>query len=228
MQPFLVFTLSAEIASMGSNAGNEFRGSLSWPGRSAILGLIASARGFDRSDTTGQDEVARHSVAVGIHDAGSSFTDFHTVQSIPRAAVKRPATRGDALAIAGRTGTVETTLTRRDYRTGVLFTVAIWNGDIEATRRALIRPAHALFLGRKSCPLSAPPCPVVIRAKGPEIALLSAVLPHWKSAPLHSIASDPHPTLKGRKITRSDDPTCRQRWEFRSRPVTVIDVKHEV
>ena len=189
--------------------------------------MVASARGFDRADVNGQEDVAQHSVAVGIHDTGTSFTDFHTVQSVPRAAVKHPATRGDALALARRSRAEETTLTRRDYRTGVLYSVALWGGDVEAVHAALLRPAHALFLGRKSCPLNAPLCPVLTKAKSPKDALVAAVLPYWNNAPLLSVASDPHPRLKGRKITRSDDPTCRQRWEFRNRTVTVLDIIQE-
>ncbi len=227
MQRFLVFTLSAQIASMGGNSGNEFRGTLSWPGRSAILGMIASARGFDREYQAGQDEVALHAVAVGLHDTGTLFTDFHTIQSIPRAAVKRPATRGDALALAGQAGTTETTLTRRDYRTGVLYSVALWGGDIDAALCALQRPAHALFLGRKSCPLNAPLGARIVDALGPLEALGSAIMPFWKKDALRSIASDPHPSLTGRQISRNDDPMCRKRWQFRNRTVTVHDVAQE-
>jgi|Cruoilmetagenom7_1024161.scaffolds.fasta_scaffold00124_58 CRISPR system Cascade subunit CasD len=227
MDRFLVFTLSAGIASMGSNAGNEFRGTLGWPGRSAILGLIAAARGIDRLNAEGQEIVASHRVAVGIHDMGASFTDFHTIQSVPRAAVKRPATRGDALALAQAKGATETTLTRRDYRTDVLYSVALWDGDIEVAHDALLKPAFHLYLGRKSCPLNAPPAPRLIEAADPGAALRAAVLPYWKPDPLLSIASDPHPALQGRQITRNDDPTCRKRWEFRNRTVTVLDVAQE-
>lgn len=227
MDPYLAFTLSAGIASMGSNAGNEFRGTLSWPGRSAILGLVAAARGFDRLDAEGHEKVSKHNVAIGIHDIGASFTDFHTIQSVPRAAVKRPATRGDALALARAKGSLETTLSRRDYRTDVLYSVALWGGDIEAALVALQTPASVLYLGRKSCPLNAPLAPRIVEAADPGAALRSAVLPYWKNEPLQSIATDTHPALQGRKITRNDDPTCRNRWEFRNRTVTVLDVAQE-
>ena len=46
MVEHLVFTLCATLAANGDLAGHERRGTLTWPGRSAILGLLAAARGI--------------------------------------------------------------------------------------------------------------------------------------------------------------------------------------
>jgi NADH:ubiquinone oxidoreductase subunit 6 (subunit J) len=43
MRPYLIFTLTAALGSMGAMAGHERRGSALWPGRSAMLGLVAAA-----------------------------------------------------------------------------------------------------------------------------------------------------------------------------------------
>jgi len=225
MQDFLVFTLAAQIGSMGDQPGNQFRGSLHWPGKSAVLGMIAAARGIPREDLEGQREVCRHKVAVGIHHAGEGFTDFHTVQSVPAAAVKNPATRPDALRLAG--AKMVTSITRRQYRSDVLYSIALWDGDLISARDALKRPASQLFLGRKSCPLSAPPAPRITQANGPRDALGAAILPDDRTDPILEIASDPHPTLSGRIVHRSDDPTCRIKWHFRSRAVTVVSLCEE-
>lgn len=48
MQSYLVFTLAANMAAMAELAGHERRGSLAWPGRSALLGLLAAALGRRR------------------------------------------------------------------------------------------------------------------------------------------------------------------------------------
>jgi CRISPR system Cascade subunit CasD len=225
MDDFLVFTLSAQVASMGDQPGNQFRGSLHWPGKSAILGMIAAARGIDREDTEGQNDVCRHNVAVGIHNAGDLFTDFHTVQTVPGHLVKHPVTRPDALKLVGEK--VTTSITRRQYRSGVLFSIAVWGGDLEAACTALQRPATPLFLGRKSCTLSAPPAPRIVQSDGPVSALRHAFLPDERTDPLLEVASDPHPLVSGRIIHRNDDPQCRIKWHFRSRAVTVMPILEE-
>jgi len=225
MQDFLVFTLAAQVSSMGDLPGNQFRGSLHWPGKSAVIGMIAAARGIAREDVDGQGDVCRHKIAVGIHDIGEMFTDFHTVQSVPGHVVKHPVTRPDALQIGK--DKLSTSITRRQYRTGVLFSVAVWDGDLAAAEEALKRPASTLFLGRKSCPLSAPPAPRITQAEGPAEALRSALLPDDRTDPVLEIASDQHPTISGRIIHRNDDPQCRLKWHFKSRAVTIVSPKEE-
>ncbi|MGH8674002.1 MAG: type I-E CRISPR-associated protein Cas5/CasD, partial [Burkholderiales bacterium] len=46
----LVFRLYAPLASWGDVAVGEYRPSHAYPGRSALLGLIAAALGVDRGD----------------------------------------------------------------------------------------------------------------------------------------------------------------------------------
>ena len=43
MNDYLVFTLASAFGAMGDLAGHERRGTLPWPGRSAILGLLGAA-----------------------------------------------------------------------------------------------------------------------------------------------------------------------------------------
>ncbi|MBC7155578.1 MAG: type I-E CRISPR-associated protein Cas5/CasD [Rhodobacteraceae bacterium] len=179
MQPYLVFTLSATLGAMGDLAGHERRGSWGWPGRSAILGLLGAALGIRRDgDFAGLDAL---SMAVAVFDDGHSLRDYHTVETVPSAVVKQANSRPEALRAAGKVRS-NTTITLRDYRVGGLFGVAVWGGDLVPLAAALNAPQFTLYLGRKSCPLSAPPAPKVVEADGVESALAMVQLPPWRLA----------------------------------------------
>lgn len=160
-------------------------------------------------------------MAVGVHDDGSPLRDFHTVQTVPTAAVKRPDSRADALSRAGRK--TNTTITLRDYRVGVLYSIALWGAPLALLRAALKRPEFTLYLGRKSCPLAAPPAPEVVLAEGPLEALGLTLIPTFRTTrdvrpPLRLIVSDDD--LGGGWIERRNDvPLDRERWHFTSREV---------
>jgi CRISPR system Cascade subunit CasD len=152
MREHLVFTLTAALGAMGELAGHERRGSWTWPGRSAVLGLCAAALGIRRDGNFAA--VDGLGLAVAVFDEGEPLRDFHTAVSIPSSVVKRPQSRGEALRIdAGRSNA---TITLRDYRVGAMYGVALWGEGLEGLRAALLAPAFTLYLGRKSCPLAAP------------------------------------------------------------------------
>ena len=88
MPDFLIFTLAGSLASFGDVAGHERRGSWTWPGRSAVLGLLAAALGIRRDgDFTKLDRLR---VAVAVFDTGAALRDYHTVQTVPTSAARRP------------------------------------------------------------------------------------------------------------------------------------------
>lgn len=220
MQPHLVFTLAATIAAMGDVAGHERRGALTWPGRSAILGLLGAALGVERDgDFAALDALG---VAVAVFDDGTLLRDYHTIESVPSAAIKAPNSRPQALSVArGRTGT---TITLRDYRTDALYGVAVRGGDLAPLCAALEAPRFTLYLGRKSCPLSAPPAPRIVDAEGPEAALDALVLPPWRSgATARWLMTDAEPGAR-RVEQRQDRPVDRQKWHFATRRVAVSPV----
>jgi len=180
MRPWLVFGLTASLASMGELAGHERRGSLLWPGRSALVGLMGAALGIRRDgDFSALDAL---DLAVAIFDEGAPLRDYHTVETVPSAAAKQPNSRPEALRAArGRTNT---TITLRDYRVGPLFGVAASNAPaatLEEIAQALRTPRFTLYLGRKSCPLAAPTGAKVVDAETPETALARLDLPPWQS-----------------------------------------------
>ncbi|WP_227284942.1 type I-E CRISPR-associated protein Cas5/CasD [Boseongicola sp. H5] len=220
MTEYLVFTLSATLGAMGDLAGHERRGSLGWPGRSAVLGLCAAALGIRREDTAGLAALDPLRMAVAIFDEGTPLRDYHTVQTVPTAAAKRPDSRPAALREAGRR--VNTTITLRDYRQGPLFGVALWGAELEPLCAALKRPVFTLYLGRKSCPLSAPLVPGLVEAEGPEAALSRVTLPPWRAgAVARLIASDADAGLAGREEWRQDQPIDRAAWHFAPRRVVL-------
>jgi CRISPR system Cascade subunit CasD len=213
MRDFLIFQLSAAFASFGDVAGHERRGSWGWPGRSAILGLLAAAQGIRRDGDFSALDALR--VAVAVFDAGAPLRDYHTVQTVPTAAARRPQSRPDALRTAG--GAANTTITLRDYRTGVLYGVAVAGDGLHPLAEALERPAFHLYLGRKACPLNAPLDPQIVRAADPAEALARLRLPPWaagaEARELHADAGmfpDPAP----RQEIRHDAALDRRLWHF--------------
>lgn len=223
MGEYLVFTLTAAMAAMGEFAGHERRGTLAWPGRSAVLGLCAAALGLRRDDREGLAALEAVRTAVAVFDEGLPLRDFHTVQTVPGAAAKRPDSRPAALTRAGRA--VHTTVTLRDYRTGVHVGVALWGAPLGALAEALRRPVFPLYFGRKSCPLALPPAPRVLEAPDPVAALAALPLPPWRGAArARLVACDADPALPpgGRIETRRDRALDRTGWHFGPREVIVL------
>lgn len=226
MAEHLIFQLSATLGAMGDLAGHERRGSLIWPGRSALIGLMGAALGIRRDgDFSGLEALQ---VAVAIFDPGAVMRDYHTVQTVPGAAAKRPQSRPEALRTAGRR--TNTTITLRDYRAGPLYGVAVWGGDLAPLAAALRAPTFTLYLGRKSCPLAAPLDPQIIDAESAEAALTALRLPPWHAgARAEVMASDARPDAP-RHIIRHDQATDRRAWHFAPRQVAMlpVDIRPEV
>lgn len=217
MRPFLVFGLTASLGAMGELAGHERRGSLVWPARSAIIGLMGAALGIERDgDFSALDTL---SIDVAIFDMGEPLRDYHTIETVPSAAVKAPNSRPEALRDArGRTNTA---ITMRDYRTGALYGVAVQGEGLETIVSALREPRFTLYLGRKSCPLAAPTGAHVVEAESPESALEKLTLPFWRKPPVEAsilVTDDPN----GEVV--NDVPLDRARWHFTARRVALRPV----
>lgn len=223
MAEHLVFTLCAALGAMGELAGHERRGSLTWPGRSAVIGLVAAAMGIRRGNDDAFARLDALRMAVGVIDDGVPLRDYHTVETIPTAAARKPDSRPAAIARAGRN--TNTTITLRDYRVGVAYAVALWpgpgwTGALEDLARGLRQPAFTLYLGRKSCPLAAPPAPRIVRAEGPLQALSLAVRPPFgHQGALRLIASDERLSQDDVQDSRNDLPVERAKWHFGQRTV---------
>lgn len=223
MAEHLVFTLCAALGAMGELAGHERRGSLTWPGCSAVIGLVAAAMGIRRGDDAGFARLDALRMAVGVIDEGVPLRDYHTVETVPTAAARNPDSRPAAIARAGRN--TNTTITLRDYRVGVAHAVALWpapgwTGRLEELAQALRQPVFTLYLGRKSCPLAAPPAPRIVEAEGPLQALALAPRPPFGyHSALRLVASDERLGPNDMQDSRNDLPVERAKWHFTQRPV---------
>lgn len=229
MTRWLVITLAAPLASFGEEAGNVQRGSAERPTRSALLGLAGAALGILRADNEGQRALTE-GVLTATHtiDPGVPVTDFHTYQSLPRAK-GHATTRADALA---RSADLATSITRRTYRAGGLWQAAYMQTEnakltLDALRAAFLQPRFALWLGRKSCPLSAPLAPQLIEAEDVTDAFRRQGETHalTRNRRPGTIAIDERivalgasrPTNASRRERRNDDPGNRLRWQFGAR-----------
>ena len=233
MHEHLVFLLAAPIASFGSYAGHERRGSESVPMRSAVLGLVGAALGVDRADPEGQVALRAYSVAVQSFQRSIPLRDYHTVQTVPTARARRPETRRDALKRAG--SDANTVITLRDYRCDVLVGACLWGagrwrlGELAAHLR---RPRFPLYLGRKSCPLANPVNANVVTAVGPVEALNRIEVPAWlhplrwseRDRVLHPVYSDPVDGLGETPASEQlpAEPLDREAWTFGERTVWLL------
>ena len=226
MRDYLVFTLAATFAAMGGPAGHERRGSETWPGRSAILGLLAAASGIRRNDD--YSEVDRLGLAVSVFEQGGYLRDWHTVQTVPSTVVRNPQSRALALAAARSKHATNTTITKRDYRTSPLYGIAVWDGDLVRLSEALRYPKFTLYLGRKSCPLSFPVVPKIVSAECPASALESVELPPWhRHSEAELLVASPEALPEDadfRTEIRYDQPTDREAWHFTARQEGIASV----
>lgn len=250
MPRYLTFALVAPLASFGAIAVGERRSGWDRPGRSAVLGLVGACLGLRRDDDAGQDALSYgYGVALLCHSPGRLLADYHTTQVPSTRRGRRFATRADEL----RQPELNTILSRRDYRSGAWHLGAIWprsdvpHWSLEELAEAMRRPSFTPYLGRKSCPLGVPLCPVIEDAadaptalevrhrSGPE-ASLSAL----DGRDLRSVLADPaaeivivvdaddpaaHGPRHRRTELRRDQPRSRRRWQFDIREEMVLGAK---
>jgi CRISPR system Cascade subunit CasD len=132
----ITIKLAAPLQSYGNEATFSQRTSDAYPSKSAIVGMIAAALGYERTDSRIQ-ELTKLSFGVRIDQPGQMFTEFQTVEW-------KPGTRK---------------LTYRDYLQDAIFVVAIGSEDaaeINLIINALRHPHFQLYLGRKSNPPAGP------------------------------------------------------------------------
>lgn len=248
---YIVFRVYGAMSSWGEIAVGGDRHSARHPGKSAVLGLVAAALGIQRTEEAALGTLNQaYALAVKQCSAGYFMRDYHTVQAPDSVGKFRYRTRRDELVIGqARLGTV---LSTREYRNDALYVIALraHTGaphSLEALKKALEQPAFHLYLGRKSCPLSAPLAPQLIQADG-----FRAALDSYEQKPIMyvnrygneglsgedkrrlSLEKTPHYFWEGgmedfaapgdsfdaslvQTHVRHDQATSRQRWQFTTR-----------
>ncbi len=162
----LVFRLYGAMASWGEIAVGENRHTATYPGKSAILGLLGAALGLDRNNEKKQTELATgYTTAIKLVNSGQLLKDYHTSQAPDSVGKFSYRTRRDELVIGKER--LKTVLSSREYRTDFHAIVAVtttpsacWT--LQELKEALLKPKYHLYLGRKSCPLCAPLNPRVV------------------------------------------------------------------
>lgn len=171
MTDYLIFRLYAPLAAFGDTAVGEMRPSRDEPAASAVLGLLAAAKGIDR-DSEDRHNALRDEclIAVARMSSGRLLRDYHTAQAPEQTAIKsRPhCTRRDELAVPKEK--LNAVLSTRDYRQDPVSLVAVQSRQadtpfLEDLRGFLEKPQYTLYVGRKSCPLAAPLWPRIETAE---------------------------------------------------------------
>lgn len=150
----LYLRLEGPLQAWGDTSKFVIRRSMEAPTKSGVLGLVCCALGLSRQAARKElAELSKLLMGVRIDRPGTRWWDFHTVGAgigilNARGKVKRTAS----------TGAYETLITRREYLTDASFLVALQGSPdlIENIAGALGSPKWPLYLGRKSCPPSAP------------------------------------------------------------------------
>jgi len=239
---YLLFTLAAPLASFGAVAVGERRPTWDRPSKSQILGLVAGCLGIERSDEEDQSRLASSlGFAVRVDEPGGLATDYHTAQAAKEVSIKRRtkadgpvATRADELACDD----LKTILSRREFRVGSHYTIALWRlhpsePSLDAIAAALKSPVFVPFAGRKAHPLMLPLAPRIITTERIEDAFvrfdkeepspsknLKAAL-HLKLradcaiyADVSAVPDDQRPQRISRLEEHRDIPESRAKWRF--------------
>lgn len=229
MSEYLLFRLYGPLASWGEIAVGEVRPTAAWPGRSAVIGLVAAALGIRRDEEKRQRDLADGlGVAVCVERSGELLRDYHTIQVPPERKGATHRTRGDELCADA----INTLLSQRDYRADALYTIALWSKDdgsapsLTALAEALRLPKFALYLGRKACPPALPLAPHIVsavdlrdafdQADFPKAPFLNALpISEERIFVWETVAT---PGMEALHVSpRRDEPTSRRRWQFGER-----------
>ncbi|KGK41711.1 CRISPR-associated protein Cas5 [Nitrincola sp. A-D6] len=245
---YLVFRLYGPMASWGEAAVGGDRPTAQYPGRAAILGLLAAAMGIKRDE---QDQLSRLAssvqIAVKQYSAGVLMRDYHTAQ-VP-SHDKKIQHRHRKSELSVHESKLNTVLSSRDYRCDGVWVVAISSAlghemDLQSLSDSLEKPKFTLYLGRKSCPLAAPLMPQLIETDSLQNAL-DLEFPSLLNSPqddqswLHLARQQHyywqgdkkqiHPPSKSvvRTLQRWDEPGNRMKWQFNSRDEHQITINKE-
>ncbi|XNZ00088.1 type I-E CRISPR-associated protein Cas5/CasD [Micrococcus luteus] len=152
-QGALVLHINAPLQSWGVGAQGTVRSTNAEPTLSGMVGLIGNAMARTRDDDI--SDLAALPMGVRVDRPGVLTRDFFTAGTTTGVVQREESIKGGRRVFRDRVvndGAVGT----KFYLSGAAFTVAL-QVDREFGERiaaALARPARALFLGRKSCPVT--------------------------------------------------------------------------
>lgn len=234
----LVFQLHGSMTSWGTSDGEQNRTTGRVPTKSAVMGLLASALGYTRSQEQKHRKLTETlQFGLAVESYGSQMRDYHTSMP-PEEKAPYLASRRDEL----KWGTGDPVVTHRAYRMDGFYTVVLSaknpDPDLNRITEALNKPHFTPYLGRKSCPPSIRFSPRIYSDCVP----LEAILQYWDDRILHvnpnGLGVEENPDefdffLEGRKGTvstdgsynienarerkRRDQLVSREQWTFENR-----------
>lgn len=154
------FKLASPLASW-SEAGVALKPTDRVPSWSAVTGMVGAACGWRRGDDRLPRFAADYAMAVRVHDFGTLFEDYQTIETPEawQATRCRVRTRFDELTVRTR----HFTITRREYLSGASYGIALvplldefaLTVSPEEIAAAFASPVFPLYAGRRSCALGA-------------------------------------------------------------------------
>lgn len=143
----LLLRLTGPMQSWGTSSRFQLRRTDTYPSKSGVLGLVLSAKGIGREESSkALESLVSLLMGVRVDRTGTLDWDYHT------AGAKIGIRSADGkIKKTASTGEFETLLSRRQYLYDASFLVAL-QGDAETIGAcALDNPVWAVFLGRKCC-----------------------------------------------------------------------------
>ncbi|MFE7334754.1 type I-E CRISPR-associated protein Cas5/CasD [Streptomyces griseus] len=156
-EPGLLLRLAGPLQSWGLHSHFNERDTASFPTRSGVIGMLASALGRRRGQLI--DDLTALQLTVRTDRPGVLLRDLHTVGGgLPG---KATVTTAEGKKRPGDTGTL---LTHRYYLADAAFTIALTTHQptaethslLDLCANALRNPRWSLHLGRRSCPPEGP------------------------------------------------------------------------
>ncbi len=129
----LLLRFAAPLQAWGSSSRFQIRSTNREPTKSGVVGMLAAALGRRRSDAL--EDLCRLGFGIRIDQPGKLLKDFHTAHSVTQSFISTRYYLSDAVFLVGLEGADEELCVLED---------------------ALNQPAFPLFLGRRSCPPTAP------------------------------------------------------------------------
>lgn len=137
----ILLKLAGPLQSWGTSSHYEIRHTDPHPSKSAVIGMVAAALGYRRSETDKIAALNRLDFAVRIDQPGQITKDYQTAHQYkynPDRMLKKPY------------------VTNRYYLEDAVFIAAIGSSDdswIDMIADALRHPYFQLYMGRRSCPV---------------------------------------------------------------------------
>ena len=143
--PILFLRLEAPMMAFGSSVSWDYKDTLSFPTKSAIVGLLSAALGYPKNDRRIIEFSNKINISVRTDRRGSKFNDFQIITGTFQNA------KGKILNEKIKTST-------RTYVADASFLVAITGDEtvLLECKKALDNPKWIPFIGRKCCIQSIP------------------------------------------------------------------------